>query len=340
MKLANGSGSIVKLGGNRRKPYAVRITEGWKDGKQVRKYIGYYEDQPSALQALAEYHKTGYDVDLSKLTLQEVFDRWIVKIEAKNLSSTVVKGHLMASKRFGWLGKKQFKTLKTDHLQDWLNGLDLKPGSKRKVKQTMNQLYEYAITNDIVNKNYASSLEVNGKIEKTGSPFTPEELNVLWEHSDHDYIQDILILVYTGARIGELLEITKEDIHFDEGYMIGGNKTEAGRNRVIPIHNRVMPFIKQKTENSRYIVHMKRGTPIEYPAAKQRFERIMKKFGWEHKLHDTRKTAVSLMHSAGIPMETIRKMVGHSNKGVTESVYLYKTPKELVEAINKIEVPY
>ena len=174
MKLANGSGSIVKLGGNRRKPYAVRITEGWKDGKQVRKYIGYYEDQPSALQALAEYHKTGYDVDLSKLTLQEVFDRWIVKIEAKNLSSTVVKGHLMASKRFGWLGKKQFKTLKTDHLQDWLNGLDLKPGSKRKVKQTMNQLYEYAITNDIVNKNYASSLEVNGKIEKTGSPFTPE----------------------------------------------------------------------------------------------------------------------------------------------------------------------
>lgn len=340
MKLANGSGSIVKLGGNRRKPYAVRITEGWKDGKQVRKYIGYYEDQASALQALAEYHKLSYDVDLSKLTLQEVFDRWIVKIEAKDLTPTVVKRHLMASKRFGWLGKKQFKTIKTDQWQDWLNGLDLKPASKKKVKQTVNQLYKYAITNDIVHKNYASDLEVNGKIEKTGSPFTSDELKVLWENSDHDHIQDILILIYTGARIGELLEITKEDIHFDEGYMIGGNKTEAGRNRVIPIHNRVMPFIKQKTENSRYIVHMKRGTPIEYQGAKQRFERIMKKFGMEHKLHDTRKTAVSLMHSAGIPIETIRKMVGHTTEGVTETVYLYKTPAELVEAINKIEVPY
>lgn len=35
----NGFGSIVKLIGARRKPYAVRITVGWKDGKQVRKRI-------------------------------------------------------------------------------------------------------------------------------------------------------------------------------------------------------------------------------------------------------------------------------------------------------------
>jgi hypothetical protein len=44
------------------------------------------------------------------------------------------------------------------------------------------------------------------------------------------------------------------------------------------------------------------------------------------------------MHSAGIPMETIRVIVGHSGKGVTEKVYLYKTPFELVEAVNKIEI--
>ena len=36
----NGFGSITKLGGNRRKPFGVRITTGWKDGKQVRKYLG------------------------------------------------------------------------------------------------------------------------------------------------------------------------------------------------------------------------------------------------------------------------------------------------------------
>jgi integrase len=64
----------------------------------------------------------------------------------------------------------------------------------------------------------------------------------------------------------------------------------------------------------------------------------MEKFGWEHKPHDTRKTAVSLMHKAGIPIETVRIIVGHSGKGVTEKVYLYKTPQELVDAINTIQI--
>ena len=53
---------------------------------------------------------------------------------------------------------------------------------------------------------------------------------------------------------------------------------------------------------------------------------------------ETRKTAVSLMHGAGIPIETVRIIVGHSGKGVTESVYLFKTPSELVEAINTIKI--
>jgi hypothetical protein len=44
------------------------------------------------------------------------------------------------------------------------------------------------------------------------------------------------------------------------------------------------------------------------------------------------------MHRANIPMETIRIIVGHSGKGVTEQVYLFKQPKELVEAINTIEI--
>jgi hypothetical protein len=46
------------------------------------------------------------------------------------------------------------------------------------------------------------------------------------------------------------------------------------------------------------------------------------------------------MHSGGLPMETIRMIVGHSGKGVTEKVYLYKSPKELVEALNSVEIPY
>ena len=47
MKNPNGYGSIVKLAGNRRKPWAVRITEqiDKNTGKQIYRYIAYFEQK-------------------------------------------------------------------------------------------------------------------------------------------------------------------------------------------------------------------------------------------------------------------------------------------------------
>ena len=63
--------------------------------------------------------------------------------------------------------------------------------------------------------------------------FTPEEIQRLEEHSDEDAAKLVLMLIYTGMRIGELFGLRTADCHGD--YVIGGEKTAAGRNRVIPI---------------------------------------------------------------------------------------------------------
>ena len=47
MKNPNGYGSVIKLGGKRRKPFGARITIGYNDkGKQIFKYIGYFYAGP------------------------------------------------------------------------------------------------------------------------------------------------------------------------------------------------------------------------------------------------------------------------------------------------------
>lgn len=343
MKNVNGFGSIVcldKSGKKRRKPYAVRITKGWKDGKQLRKYVGYYASQEEALIALAEYHKNGVDVDLTKLTLNEVYDRWIERVEKRNLSDSVMKMHKMAKSRFGKLGNIPMSKIKSVHLQDWLDEIDLKPGSKGKIRSTMHQLFEYAFKNDIISKNYAQGLEINEKVEKEINLFSDEEIALLWKNKDDEHVRQLLILIYTGMRIGELLQVRKDHIFFDEGYIIGGNKTEAGKNRVIPIHHKILPFIKEQLGNNTWLMQSNRGLAMSYGNASNRFNKLFDKFGMKHRIHDTRKTCVSWLHSSGIPMETIRIIVGHSGKGVTEQVYLSKTPKELVDIVNAIEIPY
>jgi integrase len=230
--------------------------------------------------------------------------------------------------------------IKAIHLQQWMDSIDLKPSTKIKLKSTMNMVFEYATQNDIVSKNYAKFIKIEEKIEKTGAVFTEDEIKTLWKHSEEPIARMLLILIYTGMRIGEMLAVHRDDINFEEQYIIGGSKTEAGKDRIIPLHDKIVPLIKNQLKDNNWLMQSGRGLAMSYPNASRYFNQIFDKFGFTHKIHDARKTAVSLMHTSGIPIETIRVIVGHSGKGVTEKVYLYKEPKELVEVINTMDIPY
>ena len=342
IKNENGFGSIVcldKSGKKRRKPWAVRITTGWKDNKQVRKYLGYYETQAEALMALAEYHKNGINLDVGNLTLNEVFDKWMERTMKKGLSDSIMRSYKMAQNKLGTLGSKSIRDIRTPHLQTWIDELDLKPRTKKSIKNTVGQVYKYAITNDIVAKNYADGIEITEKVESVGAIFTDKEIKLLWKHKDDEIVQRILILIYTGMRVNELLKLKVDDINIKEGYAIGGSKTEAGKNRVIPFHNAILPFVKQRLGDNKYLIQGNGASgELAYSTMLYQFKDIMEKLGMNHKIHDTRKTAVSVMHGSGIQMEVIRIIVGHSGKGVTEQVYLRKSPQELVEAVNMVKI--
>ena len=77
MRRANGEGSIFKLSGKRRKPWAVRITVGYEDtGKQIYKYVGYYPTKTEAKAAMREYLTNPFNLDHKSTKLKDVYDRW------------------------------------------------------------------------------------------------------------------------------------------------------------------------------------------------------------------------------------------------------------------------
>ena len=230
--------------------------------------------------------------------------------------------------------------IKTDHLQKWMDSIDLMPRTKGKIRSTLVQLYSYAVNNDIVMKNYAQGVKVNEKVKKVGEVFTKEEIETLWKNKNNPSARQLLILIYTGMRIGEMLKLSRDNINFDEGYMVGGSKTEAGKDRVIPLHRKIAPLVKEQLGDNKWLMQSNRGVAMSYKNASDHISRLLDELKMTHKIHDTRKTCVSLLHSANVPMETIRVIVGHSGKGVTEQVYLYKEPSELVDIINTMEIPY
>jgi len=90
MKLPNGYGSVVKLSGQRRKPYAVRKSNGVDDrGYPIYNVIGYYETRELGLMALSEYNKNPYDLEKSKITLNELFTRYLKAQRLKSCPTEV-----------------------------------------------------------------------------------------------------------------------------------------------------------------------------------------------------------------------------------------------------------
>ena len=78
-------------------------------------------------------------------------------------------------------------------------------------------------------------------------------------------------------RITELLEVENVNVHLDERYLIGGKKTDAGKNRVIPINKKILPFIKARyNPENKYLINFE-GKPVTYTTYIRNFFTY-----WEH----------------------------------------------------------
>ena len=340
MRNANGFGSVIKLGGKRRRPYAVRVTTGWtEDGKQIFKYISYHEKKTDAKKALDAYNVNPYDLDATKLTFADVYEKWSVPAY-KTLSDSSVKTYKSAYKHTDSLHSAVFRDLRVTHLQSVVDAVE-SASMARMTKFLFQKLYTYALENDIVEKDYSQYIKLEKKKEtKEKSPFSPAEIQTMWDKvGTVDYADLIVMLLYTGMRIGELLDMKIENIHLAERYMVGGNKTENGKDRTIPLHQKIIPLIQSRMEKSRngYLFENTLGKKLSYQLFMNKYwGALSASVEPGHTPHDTRHTFVSRMDSLGVNRVTIQKIVGHSAKDVTD-IYTHKNLDELLVAVDLLE---
>lgn len=157
--------------------------------------------------------------------------------------------------------------------------------------------------------------------------------------STNEYFSIILMLIYSGVRISELLELKKENVNIDERWFdVIASKTKAGI-RKVPIHDKLLPLFTHwfHKNDCSYLVSTPDGQPFSYNNYYDSYWKpLMQQVGMEHRPHDCRHTCVSLLTQAGVDERLIKKIVGHKGQGVTQQVYTHFEIEALLDAINKI----
>lgn len=351
MRQPNGYGSVYKLSGKRRKPWCVRVTERWdidlESGKviQVRKIVGTYPTQKDAMIALADYNKNPYDLNFDRMTFKELYEKWSDK-HFPEVSDSNVKGYKASYKLCEGIQNMKLSDIKLDHLQKVVDESGKNTPTLKKLKILYGLMFDYAVMHEIVTQDkrdmvrYVDITKAGNPNSYNRKPFTKAQVNTVWKWKDSsEYIRIILMLIYTGCRISELLNLKKEDVNLDEKWFrVVHSKTEAGV-RTVPIADKVLPFFKEWYDKNdcEYLLSTPEGKHLEYRNYYDSYWLpYMEQMNMKHTPHETRHTCVSLLTSAGVDERIVKKIVGHKGQGVTQTVYTHFEIEELLEAINKI----
>ena len=343
MRNPNGYGSVFKLSGIRRKPFAVRITRGWTDeGKRIYKYLSYHTTRKEAIQALATYNVNPYNVDEKDITFGELYEKWSDR-HFKNIGANTIKSYKTAFNYCKPILNLKMKEIKTVHLQNFIDGLGKNHGTLTLLKNLITQVFKYAMELDIIQKDYSKFTNIGKhKVIKEKTIFTDAEIDLLWTNlQNFKYTDTIIIMIYTGMRIGELLALQKQDIDLTEQTItVRNSKTAAGRNRVIPIHPRIKELVQNRYKHSNIdnvISSATNKAPLDYSNyLKYFFAPIMQSLNMKHTPHDCRHTFATRLNDAGGNATSIKKMIGHESYALTEKIYTHKKIDELRKALELV----
>lgn len=305
---------IQKIKGATKRPYVVYSV------------VGYFSSYDEAVDALNQNRQS--------LTLQQVYDMWLPS-HAKSVSINTLNNYGSAFAHLGSIhdiAMSDITYLQLQSIIDHMLSTGLSYSSCKKVRTLISQLFDYSIINCWCTTNYAKFLNLgHNKPVRPHKPFTTQAINRLWrlESPLHDIP---LILLYTGMRASELLNLKVRDINRKQRTIkITSAKTKSGI-RTIPIHDRIWPIIERRL-NTIYVIQECRT----YSSLSREFNKAMRAINSKHTTHDCRHTFATRLDNEGANYNAKRLLLGHASSNVTDGVYTHKSLGQLRKAIRLLK---
>jgi integrase len=339
MKRANGTGSIYKLSGKRRKPFAAVATVGWDDDGNIKRHtVGYFAKRIEAEEALSRYLNN--PTEKHDITLEALYYEW-KEWKYKTIGRKTVENYEIAWKKIEELGDLKVKQIRTAQLQRCIdNHNHLSYSSLSKIRVLSVMLWDHANENDIVDKNYAKFIKLPKAEANSRDAFTEIELAKIEKaaFSGNETAETVLALCYTGFRINELLGLTPFCYDSENKTLQGGLKTAAGKDRVVPIHPKIQRYVDVwAAKKGDYIFCSPKGKKLSDNNYRNKFYYPLLESLGVRKLspHCCRHTFASLCERAEISAVKIEKLIGHTDYKMTKK-YTHTELSELRKAIEKL----
>ncbi len=169
-------------------------------------------------------------------------------------------------------------------------------------------------------------------------------------------MKGIVLCLYTGLRIGELLALEWDDIDFQKGVLSVAKSCHDGKDengkycriteapktsksrRDIPIPKQIIPMLKEMKKASASALVISDGMKIPSVRAYQgSFALFLKKHGIPHRgFHSLRHTFATRAIECGMDVKTLSEVLGHKNATVTLNRYVHSMMEHKQAMMNKL----
>lgn len=240
------------------------------------------------------------------------------------------------------LGSLTLKEATAGQIQKYADGRlkEVSPASTRQELMFLSGMFREAMKRDIIDRNPLV------RVDK------PSISNLIVRYLDHDEEKRLLafareplrsairISIHSGLRDGELRNLTWADVRLRERAIVVRN-TKSKRDRIVPMSRTLYELLDQMPRHikSPYVItNTDTGTKYDHfnntAWKKALVDAGVKNFRW----HDLRHTFGSRLAQAGVPILTIKELMGHSQITVTMR-YAHLAPSNLQTAVTVLDEP-
>lgn len=300
-------------------------------------------------------------------TLENLRTKWMLTKHYRSLGPKGKRGYDLAWRFLLPLAAKPIQNIVFEDYQAVLDEMavnDYSRSAQEKVQQLISQLNKLAMQDGLIYRNIAPDLALEGKEAKESLPFEDRHIPLLLEcaRSGGKYQEAAritLCLIFTGFRPEEFFSIRCEDLDPRRPFLMAGSKTEAGKNRKVPVLSVIQPYIINwylscpvaNHQKQGYLVRGARGGrkdlhnwrnrefyPMTLELGINRPDELNRKRTIPHITpYSARHTFATLAYRAGVDKDALKQIIGHSSFDTTTKFYIHSETEALLREAQKIE---